>query len=145
MLMYDGSLLGSRTQAIDIDFDGEVVGCYLTVLEKQLSAEQLRSAALTLATPIHSYMFSQAGRLLYATTNASLKHKAAGGGGVSSCPNPPVRITYRGRLSPLNEPAGRCSCHQPASSGSATLGKGGLAWMVLQNAQSMGHPLQRSQ
>lgn len=71
--------LGRMLQAIDVEIDGRVEACYLCVVEAELNAEQLRSAALATFTPIHSYMFSNTGELLYATHNASLKLKAAGG------------------------------------------------------------------
>lgn len=65
-------------QAITVDFDGTLEACYLCMVERELSAEQLRSAAVTSFTPIHSYMFGHDQSLLYATSGACAKVKAAG-------------------------------------------------------------------
>lgn len=57
-------------QVIHVEIDGKEEACYFCVVEKELSAEQLRSTALATFTPIHSYLFSDAGELLYANHKA---------------------------------------------------------------------------
>ena len=64
---------GVWNQAIEVEINGALEGCYLQAIEKELDAIQLRSAAVISCNPIHSYMFSQAGQLLYATPHASQK------------------------------------------------------------------------
>ena len=66
-------------QAIDVELDGKVEGCYLCVVEKVLSCEQLRSAAVHSFSPIHSYLFGQDGQLLYANPKASAHIMSKGG------------------------------------------------------------------
>ncbi|KAK9804098.1 hypothetical protein WJX73_007221 [Symbiochloris irregularis] len=67
-----------RVEAIQIEVDGKVLGCELCAVEQMVNAEQMRSSALVSATPIHSYMFSAEGKLLYATSTAVAKLKAQG-------------------------------------------------------------------
>lgn len=65
-------------QQIDIEIDGKVEGCYLCVLEKELSSEQLRNEAVHSFSPIHSFLFGQDGHLLYANAKASAHLKSNG-------------------------------------------------------------------
>ena len=65
-------------QAIEVDIEGKVEDCYLCVIEEELSALQLRSTAITTHSPMHSYLFSHTGQLLYATDRATLKLKRTG-------------------------------------------------------------------
>lgn len=49
------------------------------ILERRLNAEELRSGAIARFTPIHSFLFSSNGRLLYANNRAMAKLEEAGG------------------------------------------------------------------
>lgn len=68
-----------NVQAIQVEVNGMTEHYYLTAIERELDAFQLRGEAVSSFTPIHSYMFGLTGQLLYSTTTASQKIKARGG------------------------------------------------------------------
>lgn len=80
-------------QAIDVEIEGEVQTCSFCVIEKELSAEQLRSTAITTHCPIHSYLFNASGELLYATHNATLSLNRAGARSCTRLPAASVRVS----------------------------------------------------
>ena len=53
-------------------------GCYLSAIERELDAYQLRGQAVQSFTPIQSFMFSHTGQLLFSTTSASERIKSRG-------------------------------------------------------------------
>ena len=61
-----------------IDIEGEALGSYLMIMEKELSAEELRATAIITFTPLHSYLFSSKGQQLYASATATLKQTRQG-------------------------------------------------------------------
>lgn len=65
-------------QALEVEVDGRKRPHYLVAVVEELKVEQLRCIALVSNVPIHSYMFDQHGRLMYATGKANMKLKAAG-------------------------------------------------------------------
>ena len=60
-----------------MEVEGEKQGCYLCCMEKELSAPELRSAAITTFMPIHSYMFDARGQTV--TGYGDLRSVAAAG------------------------------------------------------------------
>ncbi|KAK9812325.1 hypothetical protein WJX73_002529 [Symbiochloris irregularis] len=60
-------------RGIDIRFGDRVVRCYFSVLEPALNAVELRGAAMAASMPIHYYLFSATGKLLYANQKARTK------------------------------------------------------------------------
>lgn len=51
----------------------------ISVLEKCLNPDKLRSRAVATFMPIHSYLFNSTGQLLYANSRAMTKIDKAGG------------------------------------------------------------------
>lgn len=76
--MKQGNEGSPHVQAIDVEIDGKVEGCYLCVVERELSAEQLRSEAVHSFSPIHSFLFGQEGQLLFANPKAAAHLMAKG-------------------------------------------------------------------
>ena len=48
------------------------------IMEKELSAEELRATAIITFTPLHSYLFSSKGQQLYASATATKKQTQEG-------------------------------------------------------------------
>ena len=62
--------LWALVQSITVIYEGQVQPAVLTTLEKEVDAAEMRSSAVAKFTPIHSFLFSAVGQLLYANSKA---------------------------------------------------------------------------
>ena len=65
-------------QRLQVNFKGKVENWVLGVIERELDVNEMRGGAVGQFVPIHSFLFSATGRLLFANMKAGDKLQAEG-------------------------------------------------------------------
>ena len=101
--------LWALLQSVTVMYEGQVQPAVLTTLEKEIDATEMRSSAVAKFTPIHSFLFSAVGQLLYANSKALWRLRTHGD--PDCCQNPLVQQqTIDLELDPSHIKQSSCAC-----------------------------------